>query len=53
MYKVLKSFSGLVVGVKGRVIEIKDKAIAADLLTAGYIEAVEVPPKKSTKKAKV
>lgn len=55
MFKVLKSFSGLVIGVRGRVIEIKDEAIANDLLAAGYIEAVEaaeVPPKKTTKKAK-
>ena len=52
MYKVLKSFSGVVVGVKGKIIEIKDNAVATDLLNAEYIEPVEVPPKKTTKKAK-
>lgn len=36
-YKALKSFSGLVSMVKDEVKEIKDSAIAKDLLNAGYI----------------
>lgn len=53
MYKVLKSFSGLVVGVKGKTIDIKNEAVAKDLLNAGYIEAVEeVPQKKTARKTK-
>lgn len=47
MYRALVSFSGLVSMAKGQVREIKDKAIVADLLKAGYIEEV-----KSTKKNK-
>jgi len=38
MFTVIKSFSGVVSGSKGHVIEIKDKAIINDLLKAGYIE---------------
>lgn len=36
-YKALKSFSGLISMAKGEVKEIKDSAIAKDLLQAGYI----------------
>ena len=38
MFTVIKSFSGVVSGSKGHVIELKDKAIISDLLKAGYIE---------------
>ena len=38
MFTVIKSFSGIVSGSKGHVIELKDKAIITDLLKAGYIE---------------
>jgi len=38
MFTVIKSFSGVVSGSKGHVIEIKDKVIINDLLKAGYIE---------------
>lgn len=36
-YKALKTFTGLISMVKGQVQEIKDSAIAKDLLNAGYI----------------
>ena len=36
-YKALKTFTGLISMVKGQVQEIKDSAIAKDLLQAGYI----------------
>lgn len=38
MYIVRQNFSGIVAGSEGQVIDIKDKAIANDLLNAGYIE---------------
>jgi len=38
MYIVTKSFSGVVSGTKGKVIELKDKKIIKELLRAGYIE---------------
>lgn len=41
MYKALKSFSGLVNMTKNEIKEIKDEAIAKDLLKAGYIEKVK------------
>lgn len=46
MYKALRSFSGLVNMTKNEIKEIKDKAIAEDLLRAGYIEKVKEEPKK-------
>ena len=39
-YEALKSFGGKVSATKGRPVEIKDKAVAQDLLDAGYIKAV-------------
>ena len=64
MYRALKSFSGRIAMAKGQVKDIKDKAIAEDLLKVGYIEEVkkakaekveepeteEKPKKKKTKK---
>ena len=38
MFTVLKSFSGVVSGTKGHVIELENKSIIDDLLKAGYIE---------------
>jgi len=46
MYKALKSFSGLVNMTKNEIKEIKDEAIAKDLLQAGYIEKIKEEPKK-------
>ena len=44
-YTVLTSFSGLVRGTKGGVVDITDPGIADDLLRAGYIEKIaEVEP---------
>ena len=45
MYKALKSFSGLVTMAMGDVKDISDKAIAEDLLKAGYIEEVKTEKK--------
>ena len=45
-YKALVSFAGLVCGVPGQIIVIDDKAVANDLLAAGYIEAIPVPAKR-------
>ena len=49
-YKALKSFSGLISMAKGEVREIKDKTLIADLLDAKYIELIEQPKKKTSKK---
>lgn len=51
MYKALISFSGVVSMQKGEALEITDKAIADDLLNAGYIEKVQ-PAKKPARKIK-
>ena len=51
MYRALISFSGLVSAVAGQEIDIPEKWIAQDLLSAGYIE--EISPeqeKQATKK---
>ena len=53
MYKALVSFTGLESMVVGEVKEISDKAIAQDLLDAGYIEEISAPaeaPKKTRAK---
>ena len=50
-YKALKSFSGKVNMTKGQIKEIKDEAIAKDLLGVKYIE--EVSPAKSKTPGKV
>ena len=64
MYKALISFSGVISMACGEVREISDRAIAKDLLEAGYIEKiitekdnkneakaeVKSKPKKRTKK---
>lgn len=41
MYKALISFSGIVSMACGDVKDIKNKAVAEDLLRAGYIEEVK------------
>lgn len=50
MFKVLKTFSGIISAVKGNTIEIENQEIAQDLLDAGYIEEVSTKPKKETTK---
>lgn len=50
MYKALVSFSGIVSMAKGEVGEIPDKAVAKDLLDAGYIEEVKKKPVKKAEK---
>lgn len=51
MYKALRSFVGTISAGKSQIIEIKDKAVAEDLLKAGYIEEIkEEKPKKVVKK---
>ena len=67
MYRALISFSGLISMAEGEIKEIADKAMAKDLLNAGYIEEVtpdhpsdapaeekpkDKPRKKSTRKKK-
>lgn len=51
-YTVLTSFSGLVRGTKGGVVDITDPGIAADLLRAGYIEEIVEVEAPATEKAK-
>ena len=41
MYKALISFTGIVTMAVGEVKDIKNKAVAEDLLRAGYIEEVK------------
>lgn len=41
MYRALVSFSGIVSMAKGQEMEIKDKKIIKDLISAGYIEKVD------------
>lgn len=54
MYKALISFSGVISMANGTVGEIPDKAVAEDLLKAGYIEEIkeekEEKPQRATKK---
>ncbi len=54
-YEALRSFGGKVSATKGRPVEIKDKAVAQDLLDAGYIKAVggntPAAPKPASKPA--
>ena len=62
-YKALTSFSGKISMTKGQTMEIKDEALAKDLLGVKYIEAVsfakskpekifaEVPAEEPVKKA--
>ena len=50
MHKALKSFSGAISMCEGETREIKDAAIVADLLRAGYIEEVKPTPKGRTSK---
>lgn len=63
MYKALISFSGVISMHKGEVKAITDKAVIADLVSAGYIEPLEKkkkpkpqaeakPKKAAPKKAK-
>ena len=49
MYRALISFSGKISMAEGEVRNISDKAVADDLLGAGYIE--EIAPAKAEKKA--
>jgi hypothetical protein len=51
MYKALTSFSGVISMRKGEVKAITDKEVVADLLRAGYIEAVKKA--EAEKKAEV
>lgn len=51
-YTVLTSFSGLVRGTKGGVVDITDPGIAEDLLRAGYIEEIAEVEPPATEKAK-
>lgn len=56
LVKALVSFSGIISMGSGEVREIKDKAMAKDLLSCGYVEQVDKEPpvekaKKATKKA--
>ena len=50
MYIAKVSFSGKVVGVKGKKLDINDKNIAFDLLNAGYIEPIELKEVKKQEK---
>ena len=54
MYIAKISFAGKVVGMKGKPINLTDKALIKDLLNAGYIEEVgtktPTPKLKSNKK---
>lgn len=49
-YKALVSFAGVVSASAGQVINIDDKAIAADLLRAGYVEQVKPTRNQGGKK---
>ena len=50
-YEVVRTFSGPACsGKRGKTIEIKDKAVAADLLNAGHIKPIKA--KKRTTRAK-
>lgn len=51
MHKALKSFSGAISMHEGETREIKDAAIVADLLKAGYIEEVKPKRGRSIKKS--
>ena len=51
MHKALKSFSGVISMYEGETLEIKDAAIVADLLKAGYIEEVKPKRGRSVKKS--
>ena len=53
MYKVLKTFSGLISATKGQEIEIDNQDIVKDLLSAGYIAPASSKsntPKENKKK---
>ena len=47
-YRALKTFTGLITMVKGEVREIKDEAVAKDLVKNGYV--VSLSEKKAEKK---
>ena len=56
MFKVLKTFSGLISATKGQEIEIDNEDIVKDLLGAGYIAPASGKPntpKETKKKAEV
>ena len=50
MYKALVTFCGIISMAKGDVAEIADKAVANDLLKAGYIKEVQSAPKPTKAK---
>ena len=50
MYKALVSFSGIITMAVGDVREISDKAIADDLVKAGYVEPINAEKKDKKKK---
>ena len=52
-YKVLTSFSGLIHGTKGGIIDIPNPGIAKDLLKAGYVEKIVEAKKPVPKKPKI
>lgn len=49
--KALISFAGAFTMAKGEIKECSDKTILQDLLQAGYVEKVQVAPKRSVKKS--
>ena len=52
MYKALRSFVGTISAGKSQIIDIKDKAVAEDLLKAGYIEEYKQEKTKEVEKSK-
>lgn len=50
-YRAVVSFSGTISMAEGDITEIADKAVSEDLLSAGYIEAIE-EQKHESKRAK-
>ena len=52
IYKATKSFSGIISMKKGDEREIKDEAVAMDLLRAGYVIGLESDAKPKTSASK-
>lgn len=53
MYEALVSFTGKITMAQGEVIEITDKAVAKDLIEAGYIKEVKAEKPVEIKKEEV
>lgn len=51
MYKALRSFSGIITMRKGMEKEIKDDAVAQDLIKAGFVVALESAKAEKSEKA--